>query len=106
VANNFNDKIPGDTGLTAGAASNVQAAPAGLFDSLAAPFAFLGVLSRQDFWMRLGIGFIGFSLCILGIWIIIASDRGIRSAVTNIAGTAVKATPQGAATSAIVGAVS
>lgn len=124
----FNDKIPGDTGLTSNGyvppntpnhpggqnPDNSVTGPLGdalkgfgaIGSGLSLSAAVLSVIGRRDFWIRVGIGIGGASLIYVGIWILIVSNREIRETVTGVASTAVKATPEGAAAEALTGAVS
>lgn len=57
---------------------------------------FFALFQRPDFWMRVGIGFSGLGLIILGVIMFILTDKQLTGAVTKVGRVAASKTPVGA----------
>lgn len=97
LANPLNPKSP----VSAGPIGDLvkQANPLGSIN------AFFAVLGRPDFWIRAGIVTAGVGLVIVGIIVLVSSNKTVGAALTA-AGKAAKLTPVGAATSVAAEAIS
>jgi hypothetical protein len=68
-----------------------------MFPDLSGANAFFTALTNRELWLRIGIGALGFGLCVAGLYMIVLGDKRVQGAIGTATKAGISKTPVGVA---------